>query len=142
MYPLSVPQSLALYHRPSNGGALSLGPGAFIAALEAASHRKPSSTIVCGKPSQAFLRECIAGMIGENEDMVNYNNIIVGRLCDTRPSDSDPRRSITRGSIDIAYAFLVFEQRCRVETEQIGDDIDADLGEGTWDVGLRRVLGE
>lgn len=25
---------------------------------------------------------------------------------------------------------------------QIGDDLDADLGEGTWQLGLRRILGE
>ena len=25
---------------------------------------------------------------------------------------------------------------------QIGDDLDADLGNGTWQLGLRRILGE
>lgn len=29
-----------------------------------------------------------------------------------------------------------------VGTGQIGDDMDADLGKGTWQLGLRRVLGE
>ncbi|KAJ1020120.1 hypothetical protein NDA16_004400 [Ustilago loliicola] len=75
-----------------------MGPGAFVAALEAASHRDAGSTAVCGKPSEAFLQECIAGMIPQDEHMNNYTNII------------------------------------------IGDDIDADLGKGTWQLGLRRVL--
>ncbi|SPO25165.1 uncharacterized protein UTRI_02728_B [Ustilago trichophora] len=88
----------ALYHRPSEDVALSMGPGAFVAALEAASHRQASTTTVCGKPSQAFLQECVAGMIPEDEAMSNYTNII------------------------------------------IGDDLDADLGNGTWQLGLRRVL--
>ncbi|SPO32171.1 uncharacterized protein UTRI_02728 [Ustilago trichophora] len=88
----------ALYHRPSEGVALSMGPGAFVTALEAASHRQASTTTVCGKPSQAFLQECVAGMIPENETMSGYTNII------------------------------------------IGDDLDADLGKGTWQLGLRRVL--
>ncbi|KAF6767430.1 HAD-superfamily hydrolase, subfamily IIA [Kalmanozyma brasiliensis GHG001] len=88
----------ALYHRPSEGAALSLGPGAFVAALEAASHRTSSSTVVCGKPSPAFLEECIAGMISANERMSDFHNII------------------------------------------IGDDLDADLGQGTWQLGLRRIL--
>ena len=71
----------ALYHRPSEGSALSMGPGAFVAALEAASHRDASTTTVCGKPSQAFLQECIGGMIPANDAMSNYTNIIVSSLC-------------------------------------------------------------
>lgn len=74
--PASYP---ALYHRPSEDVALSMGPGAFVAALEAASHRQASTTTVCGKPSQAFLQECVAGMIPENEAMSSYTNIIVSR---------------------------------------------------------------
>lgn len=69
----------ALYHRPSEKSPLSMGPGAFVAALEAASHREASSTTVCGKPSQAFLQECIAGMIPADESMSDYTNIIVSR---------------------------------------------------------------
>lgn len=88
----------ALYHRPGEGEALSLGPGAFVAALEAACHRDASSTTVCGKPSEAFLQECIAGMIRDGESMNEYTNII------------------------------------------IGDDLDADLGKGTCQLGLHRVL--
>ena len=34
------------------------------------------------------------------------------------------------------------QERVEVETEQIGDDMVADLGKGTWQLGLRRVLGE
>lgn len=71
---------LALYHPPSESAPLSMGPGAFVAALEAACHREASSTTVCGKPSEAFLRECIAGMMSrEDESMDNYTNIIVSR---------------------------------------------------------------
>ncbi|GAC72368.1 predicted sugar phosphatase [Moesziomyces antarcticus T-34] len=88
----------ALYHRPTQDGPLSLGPGAFVAALEAASGRRASETIVCGKPQPAFLQECVAGMIGVDESMSDFTNIIVG------------------------------------------DDIVADLGQGTWQLGLRRVL--
>lgn len=57
-----------------------MGPGAFVAALEVASHRDADSTTVCGKPSEAFLQECIAGMIPENEQMSDYTNIIVSSL--------------------------------------------------------------
>lgn len=56
-----------------------MGPGAFVAALEAACHRDADSTSVCGKPSQAFLQECIAGMIEANESMNDLTNIIVSR---------------------------------------------------------------
>ncbi|GAC98821.1 haloacid dehalogenase-like hydrolase domain-containing protein 2 [Pseudozyma hubeiensis SY62] len=67
----------ALYHRPSEGAPLSMGPGAFVAALEAACHRDASSTTICGKPSEAFLRECIAGMMSRAEErMDSYTNII------------------------------------------------------------------
>lgn len=88
----------AMYHRPSEGAPLSMGPGAFVSALEAACRRDADSTTVCGKPSQAFLQECIAGMIAADESMNDYTNII------------------------------------------IGDDLDADLGKGTWQLGLRRIL--
>ncbi|ETS60768.1 hypothetical protein PaG_04676 [Moesziomyces aphidis] len=65
---------------------------------QAASGRRASETIVCGKPQPAFLQECVAGMIGVDESMSDFTNIIVG------------------------------------------DDIVADLGQGTWQLGLRRVL--
>ncbi len=81
----SLPRTTALYHRPSDGAALSMGPGAFVAALEAASHRDASSTAVCGKPSPAFLQECVAGMIPADEKMSNYTNIIVSETCMLAP---------------------------------------------------------
>ncbi|SNX83614.1 uncharacterized protein MEPE_02321 [Melanopsichium pennsylvanicum] len=68
----------ALYHRSSEGAALLMGPGAFVAALEAASLCCASSTTVCGKPSQALLQECISGMVSANQVISDYTNIIIG----------------------------------------------------------------
>nr|CDI56358.1 conserved hypothetical protein [Melanopsichium pennsylvanicum 4] len=67
-----------LYHRSSEGAALLMGPGAFVAALEAASLCCASSTTVCGKPSQALLQECISGMVSANQVISDYTNIIIG----------------------------------------------------------------
>jgi len=83
----------ALYHRPGEGEALSLGPGAFVAALEAACHRDASSTTVCGKPSEAFLQECIAGMIRDGESMNEYTNIIVSQRDETNKERSSAGRN-------------------------------------------------
>ncbi|KAN0060063.1 hypothetical protein ACQY0O_008036 [Thecaphora frezii] len=71
----------ALYHRPNLDSPLSMGPGAFISALEAAARFEPSSTRICGKPSRTFLEECLHGMvqeIGENESNVPQRNVIIG----------------------------------------------------------------
>ena len=57
-----------------------MGPGAFVAALEAACRREADTTTVCGKPSQAFIQECIAGMMPANESMGDYTNIIVSQI--------------------------------------------------------------
>lgn len=67
--------SLAMYHQPSGDAKLSLGPGAFVTALESAARLDSASTAVCGKPSASFLQECLAGMRTTSDD---ETNIIVG----------------------------------------------------------------
>ncbi|CAO1633013.1 unnamed protein product [Sympodiomycopsis kandeliae] len=58
----------AMYLRPGGSTSdgqplpLSLGPGAFLAGLEAASGIDPSKTIIVGKPQPAFFAECLKGM--------------------------------------------------------------------------------
>lgn len=52
----------ALYYRPSTSAPLSLGPGAYVAALEAACHRSSNDTIVCGKPSRSFFETCLESL--------------------------------------------------------------------------------
>lgn len=64
----------AMYLRPggstSDGKArpLSLGPGAFLSGLEAASGIDPGDTIVVGKPQPAFFAECLKGMGWSSND--------------------------------------------------------------------------
>lgn len=61
-----------------------MGPGAYVAALEAASRRKADDTIVCGKPSKTFLETCLNSMHQEQagsqqqQDTGEERNIIVG----------------------------------------------------------------
>lgn len=129
----------ALYHRPSEGAALSMGPGAFVAALEAASHREASSTTICGKPSRAFLQECIAGMIPTDDAMSSYTNIIVRRL---RIRSDKLAVLSARLPADTRSSGLLKCYECIIGLGKIGDDLDADLGKGTWQLGLRRILGE
>lgn len=93
----------ALYFRPGTDQPLSMGPGAFIAALETATKRSIDQTIVCGKPSKTFLQLCIDDIRKERE-----------------------------------------KDKIGGEAEQtviIGDDIEADLGGGSIELGLERVLG-
>lgn len=61
------------------GAPLSLGPGAYVASLEAATHRPKMDTIICGKPSGGFLSTCIDLMRDKNstEDK-EERNIIIG----------------------------------------------------------------
>lgn len=94
----------ALYFRPGTDEPLSMGPGAYIAALEAATRRSPDQTIVCGKPSKTFLQLCI-------------DDIRQERQADGLEEDSE-------------------------HTIIIGDDIEADLGGGSIELGLDRVLGK
>lgn len=123
-----------MYHRPSEGAPLSMGPGAFVSALEAACRRDADSTTVCGKPSQAFLQECIAGMIAADESMNDYTNIIVS----LRYRLDEKFECTFKNSRGIPLSILLIPLEC----EKIGDDLDADLGKGTWQLGLRRILGE
>ncbi|CDW97906.1 hypothetical protein [Sporisorium scitamineum] len=124
----------AMYHRPSEGAPLSMGPGAFVSALEAACRRDADSTTVCGKPSQAFLQECIAGMIAADESMNDYTNIIVS----LRYRLDEKFECTFKNSRGIPLSILLIPLEC----EKIGDDLDADLGKGTWQLGLRRILGD
>ncbi|PWN89403.1 hypothetical protein FA10DRAFT_280431 [Acaromyces ingoldii] len=78
----------ALYYRPGPSEPLSLGPGAYIAALEAASRREAKDTVVCGKPSAAFFQTCLDEMAAsppENGQSANTidkdeeeRNIVIG----------------------------------------------------------------
>ncbi|CBQ70976.1 conserved hypothetical protein [Sporisorium reilianum SRZ2] len=86
----------AMYHRPSEGAPLSMGPGAFVAALEVACRRNADSTTVCGKPSQAFLQECIAGMIAADESMNDFTNIISALASSERETTSAEKSQQTR----------------------------------------------
>ncbi|PWZ01631.1 hypothetical protein BCV70DRAFT_158296 [Testicularia cyperi] len=73
----------ALYHRPSADQPLSLGPGAFISALEAASQYQGNTTTVCGKPSREFLSECLFAMRNSSSassQHVEETNYIVSSL--------------------------------------------------------------
>jgi HAD superfamily hydrolase (TIGR01450 family) len=94
----------ALYFRPGTDEPLSMGPGAYIAALEAATRRSPDQTIVCGKPSKTFLQMCI-------------DDIREERQANGLGEDSE-------------------------QTIIIGDDIEADLGGGSIELGLDRMLGK
>lgn len=94
----------ALYFRPGTDDPLSMGPGAYIAALEAATRRSADQTIVCGKPSKTFLQLCI-------------DDIREERQAEGFGEDSE-------------------------KTIIIGDDIEADLGGGSIELGLDRVLGK
>lgn len=60
-----------MYHQPSGNAKLSLGPGAFVTALESAARLDAASTMVCGKPSASFLKECLAGMCESSDDNIN-----------------------------------------------------------------------
>lgn len=72
----------ALYYRSSTSAPLSLGPGAYVAALEAACHRSSQDTLVCGKPSRAFFTECLESLREEHESVGDgegeERNIIIG----------------------------------------------------------------
>ncbi|PWN32834.1 uncharacterized protein FA14DRAFT_78512 [Meira miltonrushii] len=94
----------ALYFRPGTDDPLSMGPGAYIAALEAATRRSPDQTIVCGKPSKTFLQLCI-------------DDIHEERQAEGLGQDSE-------------------------KTIIVGDDIEADLGGDSIELGLDRVLGK
>jgi ribonucleotide monophosphatase NagD (HAD superfamily) len=59
----------ALYHRPGGKGKdgaekqpLSLGPGAFLAALEEGAGLDRKDTVTVGKPQWTFFEECLKGM--------------------------------------------------------------------------------
>ncbi|EPQ29999.1 uncharacterized protein PFL1_02672 [Pseudozyma flocculosa PF-1] len=101
----------ALYHRPSTDSPLSLGPGAFIAALEAAARLDASTTTICGKPSRTFLQECLGGLEREGPG---------------RDGDGD-------GQGDAATT-------TKTKNVIIGDDVEADLGGDTTLLELERVL--
>jgi HAD superfamily hydrolase (TIGR01450 family) len=68
----------ALYYRPATSAPLSLGPGAYVAALEAACHRSSQDTIVCGKPSRTFFEACLESFRIEYEQGEKERNIIIG----------------------------------------------------------------
>lgn len=78
----------ALYYRPGPSEPLSLGPGAYVAALEAASRREAKDTIVCGKPSAAFFQTCLDEMAASpqgdgqgaktTDDSEEERNIVIG----------------------------------------------------------------
>lgn len=74
---------VALYYRPSTSAPLSLGPGAYVAALEAACHRSCNDTLVCGKPSKTFFESCLASMRASEDGATaileeEERNIIIG----------------------------------------------------------------
>lgn len=71
----------ALYVRPAPNAPLSMGPGAYVSALEAATRRTADQTIVCGKPSETFFKLCLDAMDSQHQgtsDTTATCNIIVG----------------------------------------------------------------
>ena len=89
---------------------LSLGPGPFVAALEAATGQTAQ---VVGKPTRSFFEIVLQDLQRD-----------IPTMKPTTPEDS---RSPQRNS--------------RPRIAVIGDDVEADLGEGAIEMGLWRVLG-
>lgn len=67
-------RTAALYY--STGEHLSMGPGAYIASLEAAARLDASKTLVCGKPTADFFKGCLRDMRGE-QALEDERNIVV-----------------------------------------------------------------
>lgn len=70
----------ALYHRPGGKGKdgaqkqpLSLGPGAFLAALEEGAGLSRENTVTVGKPQWTFFEECLKGMGWSSDAKVGAN---------------------------------------------------------------------
>lgn len=95
----------------SSSGELSLGPGPFVSALEVAVSEGCKAESV-GKPARAFFEVCLRDLgVGVAGDSEEENNNI-------------ERRNLRLEDVAI-----------------VGDDIEADLGDGALELGLRRILG-
>lgn len=126
--PRPRPPLIALHkarYLEASDHALSLGPGPFVHALEDAA--RTSATVV-GKPTRAFFEvvlrdlDCDLNPARPKGDDVSPNlSDLPHDLTPGQPSPSHPRRW----------------QGIAV----IGDDVDADLGDGAVELGLWRVLG-
>ncbi|KLO08581.1 hypothetical protein SCHPADRAFT_908510 [Schizopora paradoxa] len=111
----SMPKPLITTHRAryvrTSDGELSLGPGPFVVALENATASRNLQAISVGKPSREFFERVLATLPDD-------------------PLYSAPDSKSVGGESSISWR----------DVAVIGDDIEADLGEGAHELGLWRVL--
>lgn len=104
--------------------ALSLGPGPFVTALEDAT--RTSATVV-GKPTRTFFETVLRDLSRDLDSSARHVGDDTSRCPSGRgPDSSTPLPAHRDGWEGIAV---------------VGDDVQADLGEGAVELGLWRVLG-
>lgn len=125
--PRPRPPLIALHkarYLEASDHALSLGPGPFVHALEDAAR---TSAVVVGKPTRAFF-EAVLRDLDCNLNLARHEGDVAPNLSDL-PSDH------ALGQPPPSHA------RCWEGIAVIGDDVNADLGDGAVKLGLWRVLG-